>query len=59
MTIQRGIQVWNVSFSGKYSLLAAGAAGGSVGGTAAGRNVVVVTEETLFARDLLFIMVGQ
>ena len=48
-----------MSVSRKYSLLEAGAAGGSVGGTAAGRGVVVATEQTFFARDLLFIMVGQ
>ena len=61
LTSNTGIQTWTVPVTGTYSLVAAGAAGGtaSAGGGTAGRGVIVGCQAIFQKNQVISIIVGQ
>ena len=61
VTVQNGIQLWKVPYSGKYDITAVGAAGGydKYGSVARGRGAYMGGEFDLNKGDVLKILVGQ
>ena len=61
VTVQNGIQLWKVPYSGKYEITAVGAAGGygKYGSVARGRGAYMRRDFILTKGDVLKILLGQ
>ncbi len=61
VTIQSGIQLWTVPYTGTYEITAVGASGGydTSGSSARGRGAYMRGDFDLKKRDVLKILVGQ
>jgi len=54
-----GIQRWTVQQSGRYSVTASGASGGSTTNATGGRGAMITTEINLNVGDIINVLVGQ
>lgn len=65
LTLQNGYQIWTIPTSGRYQIIAAGAAGGTAGGVTGktngygGKGVIVSTIVNLIGGQQLKMVVGQ